>query len=530
MRKLKLVSLSVLTGALLGASWFPPFTWLIFIAFVPLLILTSLVENSDIKRKNTAVFSLSYFAFIIWNITDTWWIWYASDGGAVAAIVANSLLMALTYLLYFSLRRRIKNTFYSVWILIPVWLSFEYLHTKWELAWTWLTVGNVFAFEHNWVQWYEFTGVSGGTAWVLVVNILFYQALKIKNKESRIKIAAAVLVALIPIGISIMQIQFSKSKIVTAKPQQVLIVQPNIDPYNDKFSGNYQEQLQKVYDRIKNKITTKTKYVVLPETFLTEDIWENEIEQSYSIRFLKDSLLSKFPDLNIVVGATTLRRYNKGDSMPATARPFSNADIYFDVYNTAIQLNKTGLQLYHKSKLVPGVERMPYPALFKPLEGLAIKLGGTFGSLGTQDDRAVFFNKDKSVGVAPVICYESIFGEFVTEYIANGANIIFIITNDGWWHDTPGYKQHLAYARLRAIETRRQIARSANTGISCVVDEMGEIHAAQAWWKEGYIMANISPNNDKTFYVRFGDLLSKLASILTFILIGYSIFLRFKKH
>ncbi|MEO8760486.1 MAG: apolipoprotein N-acyltransferase, partial [Bacteroidia bacterium] len=180
-------------------------------------------------------------------------------------------------------------------------------------------------------------------------------------------------------------------------------------------------------------------------------------------------------------------------------------------------------------KLVPGVERMPYPALFKPLEGLAIKLGGGFGSLGTQDDRAVFFNKDKSIGIAPVICYESIFGEYVSEYITNGANLIFIITNDGWWRDTPGYKQHLAYARLRAIETRRQIARSANTGISCVVDEMGEIHAAQPWWKEAYIMANLYPNNDKTFFVRFGDVLSKLASVLTFLLIGYSFFLRFKK-
>jgi apolipoprotein N-acyltransferase len=215
--------------------------------------------------------------------------------------------------------------------------------------------------------------------------------------------------------------------------------------------------------------------------------------------------------------------------MPATARLFGNSEVYFDVFNTAIQLNKGGLELYHKSKLVPGVERMPYPALFKPLEGLAIKLGGTFGSLGTQDKRTVFFNKDKSVGIAPVICYESIFGEFVTEYVSNGANIIFIITNDGWWHDTPGYKQHLAYARLRAIETRRQIARSANTGISCVVDEMGEIHAAQPWWKEAYIMANISPNTDKTFYVRFGDVLSKMAFVLTFILIGCSIFLRFKK-
>jgi apolipoprotein N-acyltransferase len=534
MKRLKLLSLAILSGLLIGAAWFPPFTWVIFIAFVPLLILTSQIEKSNLKRKKLTIFILAYFSFLIWNCIDTWWIWYASDGGAVAAIVANSLLMALTYLLYISLNARIQNSKFKIqnWILIPIWLSFEYLHCKWELAWSWLTVGNIFAFEHNWVQWYEFTGVSGGTAWVLTVNILLYQLLqaKFKIQNSKFKMAITFAVIIIPILLSQLIIKFSNSQIDKLPAQQVLIVQPNIDPYNDKFNGDFEGQLQKVYNKIKNKVTAKTNYLELPETFLTEEIWENDIEKTYSIRFLKDSILAKFPDLNIVIGATTLRRYDKNEKMPATARAFTNTDIYYDVYNTAIQLNKEGIQLYHKSKLVPGVERMPYPAFFKPLEGLAIKLGGTFGSLGTQDERTVFFNRDKTVGIAPVVCYESVFGEYVTNYINNGANIIFIITNDGWWRDTPGYKQHLAYARLRAIETRKQIARSANTGVSCVVDELGEIHAEQAWWKEGYIMANINPNSKLTFYVKFGDVLSKVASVLTFMLIGYSIFLRFKKR
>ena len=532
MKILKLVLLTVLSGLLIGVAWFPPFTWLIFIAFIPLLILTSQVEKSDLKRKKLTVFLLAYLTFLIWNIIDTWWIWYASNEGAIAAIVANSLLMALTYLLYISLKEKIKSVVYGIWILVPIWVSFEYLHTKWELAWTWLNIGNIFAFEHNWVQWYEFTGVSGGTVWVLAVNIVLYQLLKLKfnlqNPQLRIQLLKLFIITVLPLSLS----YFIKNNVLdstTENTQQVLIVQPNIDPYNDKFNGDFEGQLQKVYNKIKNKITPKTNYLELPETFLTEEIWENDIERTYSIKFLKDSLLTKFPDLNIVIGATTLRRYNKDDKMPVTARAFTNTDIYYDVYNTAIQLNKAGIQLYHKSKLVPGVERMPYPAFFKPLEALAIKLGGTFGSLGTQEERKVFFNKNKTIGVAPVVCYESIFGEYVTDYISNGANIIFIITNDGWWRDTPGYKQHLAYARLRAIETRKQIARSANTGISCVVDELGDLHAEQAWWKEGYIMANLNPNSELTFYVKYGDVFSKVASALTFILIGYSIFLRFRK-
>ena len=531
MKFIKQLTLAVLSGLLLGVSWMPSCTFLIFIALIPLFFLIEDIENSTIKRKKLHIFLLAYLTFLIWNCFDTWWIWYASDGGAIAAFVANSLLMALVYLLYFSLRRRFKSTTFNIqdWLFIPIWLSFEYLHTKWDLAWTWLTMGNVFAFEHSWIQWYQFTGVSGGTLWILIVNILLFQALKFKIQNSRVKLFAAALIVLIPIGISqLIKVQVAKQNLQTTT--NVLIVQPNIDPYNDKFNGDFQGQLIGVYNKIKNKTTAKTKYIVLPETFLTEAMWENDIENSFSLKFLRDSLLSKFPDLNIVIGATTFYKYAKDEKKSETAKAFPNTDIYYDVYNTALQVNKEGLQIYHKSKLVPGVEQMPYPALFKPLEGLAIKLGGSFGSLGTQKNRTVFFNKDKSIGIAPVICYESIFGEFVADYVKNGANLIFIITNDGWWRDTPGYKQHLAYARLRAIETRRQIARSANTGISCVVDELGELHAEQGWWKEGYIMANLAPNNEKTFFVRFGDVLSKIAVVLTGIAIGYGIFLRFKKH
>ena len=518
----KQISLAVLSGLLLGAAWLPGFTWIIFIAFIPFFILTENIKKSSYKNKKTRIFLLTYLGLFIWNISDTWWIWYASEGGAVAAIVANTLLMAFTYLVFYTLSvfMEKKIAWSGCWMILPVWLSFEYIHNNWELAWTWLNLGNVFAFEPNWVQWYEFTGVSGGSLWILSINILLFQLIRFPAGITKLGIALRFVCILLPIAFSqyLLHVYESKkdSKLLT---QEVLIVQPNIDPYNDKFNGDFQGQLQKVYHKVKNKITQKTHYLVLPETFLTESMWENDIENSFSIRFLKDSLLSQFPDLNIIVGASTFYRYGKQEKLSETARAIDNTDVYYDVYNTAIQLNKTSLQFYHKSKLVPGVERMPYPALFKPLEGLAINLGGTFGSLGTQAERSVFLNPDKTIGVAPVVCYESIFGEFVTDYVKKGANLIFIITNDGWWRDTPGYKHHLAYARLRAIETRMQIARSANTGISCVIDETGGVHAPQGWWKEGYIVAKVKPNFTQTLYVKWGDVLSKLALITCTILI-----------
>ncbi|MBS1647117.1 MAG: apolipoprotein N-acyltransferase [Bacteroidetes bacterium] len=529
MKRLKLLLLAILSGLLLGASWLPHSTFLIFTAFVPLLFLSEEIACGTFKRKKGLLFLLSYLTFLIWNVFDTWWIWFASEGGAVAAIVANALLMALVFLLYFSIYQKMRTVkpLLSYWMLIPVWLSFEYLHTHWDLAWTWLTVGNVFAFEPNWVQWYEYTGVSGGTTWALAINTLIFTFIKQKEKNGGVRLFFILIACITPILLS--QIVLHTLHIKPEKEQQALIIQPNIDPYNEKFSGNYQEQMQRVYQKIKNKITDKTSYVALPETFLTENIWENNLENNYSLPFLKDSLLRTFPSLNIIVGATTLKQYTSDDDIPATARPFGNKpDLFYDVFNTAIQLNKKGTMLYHKSKLVPGVERMPYPALFKPLEKLAINLGGTFGSLGTQDTRSVFFNADKTVGIAPVVCYESIFGEYVTQYVKNGANAIFIITNDGWWGDTPGYKHHLAYACLRAIETRKQVVRSANTGISCLIDETGAVHAPQPWWKEAYLLVRFQPNTLHTFYVRFGDVLSKLACLVTLWLIGWYIKVRLR--
>jgi len=302
MNKKKVLGLSILSGVLLGACWFPQFTFLIFIALLPLLTLTEEATQKS-KRPAGTVFLFSYITFVVWNVIATWWTWFASPGGAIAAILANALLMAFTYWIYFLLSSKLKTLnsklftsnfkLQTVWLLIPVWLSFEYLHTIWELAWTWLTLGNSFAYRHNWVQWYEFTGVSGGSLWILALNILFFQLIQIKNEaeknKARKKSFVIVTVLAIPVILSY-GLKFTTNPSAD-KEQKIVIVQPNIDPYNEKFNGNYQKQLQDVFNQVKNKITDKTNYLVLPETFFTETVWENNMEESYSVKFLRDSLL-----------------------------------------------------------------------------------------------------------------------------------------------------------------------------------------------------------------------------------------------
>lgn len=527
LQKLPNYLLALISGLLLSVSWFEPFTFLVFFAWIPLLVVEDKIANStSAGRKRLKLTGLSYLTFFTWNICVTWWIYYASLEGACMAIICNAILMCVVFMIWHNLKRRLHKP-WAVWLLIPIWLGFEYGHTLWDLTWTWLTLGNVFANTHNWVQWYEFTGTSGGSLWILAVNILFFQLIKTGFYPLK-QLLKPVFVIIIPIALSyIILLTFSLPK--SEKTYKTLVVQPNVDPYNDKFYTAPEIQLHLMLKQVDGALDSTVDFLVLPETFLTENIYEGKQNESFSFNFLKDSVLGKYPNLTIVSGANTMYVYQHGEKRSATARKFGNADEYFESYNTGMQLNNEGFAFYHKSKLVPGVEKMPFPALFKPFESFAIDLGGTMGSLGVQDERTVFFNHDKKVGIAPVICYESVYPDYVAQYVRNGANLIFIITNDGWWENTPGHKQHLAYAKLRAIETRKEIARCANTGISCFVSSLGDIEQATPYWKEALIKKDMSPNNTITLFVRFGDLISYAASIIAILLFVWSQVLRFKK-
>lgn len=530
MKTLQLLGLSLLSGLLLGLSWIPTgLAPLLFIAFVPLLIVEQSVFKNPLKNKSLTIFVCAFLTFLTWNFVATWWIKNASFGGAVLAFIGNSVLMSIPFLFFHQVKKRIGEKWGS-FTFVCFFLAFEYWHLDGELSWPWLTLGNAFADTPNLIQWYEYTGMLGGSLWILVINALVFEIYK-KYQVSGIRYQVIALAAalIIPVAasyiISFSSAKFSKGGI------QVVIVQPNIDPYNEKFTGSYEEQLTKMLQLAAQKTDSTTDYLVFPETALTEELWENQLKQSGSILTIQQ-FLKQFPKLKIITGASTAKAFQVDEKLSATARKFSGSNTYYDAYNTALQLDNSGrIQIYHKSQLVAGVERMPFPALFKPLEKFALDMGGTIGSLGTQTERTVFVSQDPmfaTIRVAPVICYESLFGEFVSKYIQNGAQFIAIITNDGWWGDTPGYKQHLKYGRLRAIENRRWVVRSANTGTSCFINPLGEIQQATEWWTPRVISQQIQLSNEITFYTRNGDYFGRYALYISLILVIFSIMLRFK--
>jgi apolipoprotein N-acyltransferase len=171
--------------------------------------------------------------------------------------------------------------------------------------------------------------------------------------------------------------------------------------------------------------------------------------------------------------------------------------------------------------LVPGVETLPW--FLKFIDSWFAKFGGTTAGYARQTDRNVLSEKN-GYKIAPSICYESIYGGFMRQYVKQGANLVCIITNDGWWKKTPGHKQHMNYARLRAIETRTWVARSANTGISCFIDPNGNVIDPQPYNTAAAIRLPIPvTNTPASFYARYGDWLFLLMVGTSIFFLGWAI-------
>lgn len=519
MKRLQLFLLAILSGILLAISWpLNGIPYFIFIAFLPLLW----IENHIIKNPHTfskfSVFFLAYVAFFTWNALTTYWIWNSTAVGGMLALLANSLLMTLVFHFYHYSRKVIFKRNRAYLALILYWIGFEYFHMDWDLSWPWLNLGNVFATQPQLIQWYEFSGVFGGTFWILFVNILFFEVFMIiQNRKIEklffmkrlLKMGSLLFISImIPVSVSLLMYYNYTEK---GKAVEVVAVQPNLNPYSEQYVTPPLEVLDKMLQLSVNKLDTTVRFLIFPESALQEDVWEDSFEYSQSVNVLR-KFIENYPKLAVVAGISSQRLLVENEALTLAARPMNSMPgRYYEPFNTALLIDHSGvLQKYHKSKLTPGVEKMPFKKLFKPIEKLAINLGGTVGSLGIDEERKVFNSFDGNK-VSPVICYESIYGEFVAEFVRNGAELLFIITNDGWWGNTPGHRQHYSYAALRAIETRRDIARSANTGISCFVNQRGDVLQHSTYWQPAVIRQTLMANTEKTFYVKYGDFIGRIA-------------------
>ena len=514
----KELKLSLISGLLMALAW-PTYglSFLAFFGITPLLYLVELINKGQYKRKGWSVFGYSYLAFFIWNIITTWWIYNSTGFGAAFAILCNSSFYAIILTIYrWSLTRLPQKTAYL--FLISFWMAFEKFHLNWDFSWPWLNLGNVFSESIYWIQWYEYTGAFGGTLWVLLVNFIglkylrnYFGGTPLKN-VLKAYIPQLLWIA-IPIVIS-MAIYLNTTE--REESTKVVVLQPNLDPYQEKYQYTNPQLLQLTKEVTADQLDESVDFLLTPEGYFDEGYGLNLSDYRLGA-FYQDikAFTAQHPSLSLVTGAQSIRFYPVSKKAPSVTANRLNNGAWYDVYNSVFHFeNELKDDYYHKSKLVVGVEYMPYKKYLEPIIGeFLLDFGGTIATRGVQKNRTVFTNK-AGIKTAPIVCYESIYGAYVTEYVRNGAQFLSILTNDAWWGNTQGHQQLFSYARLRAIENRRAIARSANTGISGFINTKGEVQQTLGYEEKGALSGLVPLNSQLTFYSIYGDYLARWSIFL----------------
>lgn len=510
----RIVLLSLLSGVLLSLPWLLPHSAPVALfALVPLLLAEREARRCGLHR----FFLCHYACFVLWNALTTFWVCNATLGGGLFAIFANALKMSLIFELFRFSRRKWSGALPYL-LLAAVWMAWEHLYFDVQISWPWLVMGNALAGSTELAQWYEFTGVMGGSLWIWAANFfLFALAVRLParlpNRPRWALRVAGACVLLLPPALSLGM--YAGFREVEEGSVGVVIGQPNFDPYH-KFESMTQEQQDEVllhlFAGTEGADSSRATLFLAPETFTASYILEGASGPNpTSLRFA--SFLVERPQSAILFGASTYDIYQRGPAPSPVARKFG--DGWLDSHNSALLQDASGrVQVYHKSRLVVGTELTPFPKIFVPLDD---KLGGVMGRCVGQPEAGLLHFGDVPLGCA--VCYESIFPEYCTQYVRKGAKALTVITNDAWWGNTPGYRQHFSYSRLRAIELRRDIARCGNTGISAFINQRGDVLSRTPWWEEATLEGRINLSTRQTVFVRYGDVVGRAACLMAALLL-----------
>ena len=562
-RSLIFPALSLAFLVLMSLPWLVPHMgWTALIGLLPLLVMERLAAQEGRRH----FWWWHYGTFVLWNAVTTWWVGEATVGGAVFAILANALQMSLVFGTFRWVKRRMGGALPYIF-LAAAWLAWEkYYLTVAEISWPWLVLGNAFADTTGLVQWYSVLGQLGGSLWVWLSNLSLF-GLMVALSDGRMarwngKARLAVLAAPVLVLFGPMVWSACLSYEDTGARLKVVIGQPNYDPYEKFQSLSREEQDKRLLAQLEQADWSAPEPVLVlaPETF-TSRVYTNGVAlHETSLRI--QEFLQRHPQASFLYGASTLEPVLSYSSPhPCAFEVGQEADgktEWILMHNSAILTDTSACyQLFHKSKLVVGTELTPYPKFFIPLEKLIS--GGSYlmakdvgqkeiaclamtivpNSLETDvsvgASAKVLAEADTSVSgiqipIGTAVCYESVYGEYCTGYVRKGAQLLAVITNDAWWGNTPGYKQHLNYSRLRAIETRRWVARCANTGISAIIDPRGRILESTAWWQPALLEGTVGLSTSQTFFVRNGDLVGRISVLLFALLLLAALFRPNKKR
>lgn len=529
-KRLRTLLLIILSGSLLGVS-FPPFkTW--FFVYFGLMVLLYLVISSGRLRQ---AFGRTYLTILIFNEITLYWIsgWHSDDTflkiGGVATVIVHSLFMLIPLMVTYGVSRINKEA--AIFSFPFIWVGYEYLDNIWQFAFPWLELGNTETYNLTRIQIAEITGVHGLSFMICAVSVLLYytyyrifsKSWKPSSPKAVLMLIAALIIFLLPNFYGSYRLNsvdntgyYDLSD--TSKVVNTAVVQTNTDPFK-KWGGDHNQLLDTYISSLNEGLKFSPDMLILHETS-TPYYFLDDYNMLKTKRFFD---LADSSGKYIFMGIPHRYYYKDTDEIPSDYRTSSESKRKFDVFNSAILIEPhkhySSFKIHKKVKLVPFSERIPYqekvPFLKKWFTwGVGIS-GWQIGR-----EQTVFELKDSAKGIntrfAGLICYESVFSEFVSEFVKKGAEYIIIVTNDGWWGDNSGPEQHNQYAVLRAVENRKWIVRCAQTGVSCFVDPLGNIYDKIPYWNTGVIDRNITANNEITFYTANGDITGK-AGVIVFI-------------
>ncbi len=537
------IALALSSGVMLGFAFPPsPLYSLAYVALIPFLLLLERLQTYP------QVLRYTYLAMLPFHFITLYWVggfvhlrdyWLMASGTAL--LLGHPAFYWLATVAYFFTKRNLGRV--TGLVSFPFfWIGYEYIHSLGEISFPWITLGNSQAYDLYRIQIAEFSSVYGISLLILAFNILAYilltnaapQRWKRFSWQSMGILALLILVYLTPLF-------YGKKKVSelevpsAARTIRVGIIQPNVDPWEKWGAGflskwdSYERQLRVLIEETKKLTMQPHDLIVWPETAIPYNI----VHAKYSDQWLY--LKQQIDSMNVPVfsGIPTSEYFDSAHA-PVSAQRIENSSFFVDYYNSAILIRpheQLG-PIYKKIVLVPFGERVPYAETFsfliKPL-----KWGVGIGSWGKGKDTVVFEMQTKggsSRKFSGMICYESVFPDFVRGLVERGAAFLIVITNDSWWGHTSGAYQHASYAAFRAAENRRWIVRCANGGISGFVDPVGRIHDATQMYTVAGLSREIQPNEELTFYAKHGDVFAQFCLFCSGVFLIISVSRKFQSR
>ena len=282
---------------------------------------------------------------------------------------------------------------------------------------------------------------------------------------------------------------------VSEKPSQtrtvrIAAVQGNISSKWDTENGTKQARIS-YGEGTRRAAEEGAEIVVWPETAVTQVIREGAANGWYEFC----SRLAKETETTILVGGFT----------PAPEKDYNSILCFLPDGS----LHET---VYHKRKLVPFGEFVPFGTLIETLVPPLAELVLSGADLTPGSEPNVFDLTEGSIG--SLICFDSIYDGFTRESVLAGAEVLCLSTNDSWFGDSRALYMHNAQAKLRAVESGRSVLRSANTGLTTLINEKGQTVAEIPIEKEGVLVSDVTLSDHLTLYTRLGNLFVWVGIIL----------------